>query len=105
MPRILSGDEISLLVSKVVSVDSGEQKQPAGFDVTVNNIHSFPKSRFTLGIEKGENSSLSQVPIVDGSYFDLELGAYFVELNEITSIPPDAIGILLPRSNASSKRA
>jgi len=98
MPRILSGDEISLLVSKVVSVDSGEQKQPAGFDVTVNNIHSFPQSRFTLGIEKGENSVLSQVPVLDGKYFDLEPGAYFVELNEITTIPPDAIGILLPRS-------
>jgi len=98
MPRILSGDEISLLVNKIIAVDSGEQKQPAGYDVTVSNVQSFPKTRFTLGIEKGENSSLTQVPLVDGNYFDLEPGAYFVELNEITSIPPDAIGILLPRS-------
>ncbi len=97
MPRILSGDEIDLLVKKIVSVDSGEQKQPAGFDVTVSNIQSFPRTRFTLGIEKGENSALTQVP-ADGSYFDLDPGAYFVELNEITTIPPDAIGILLPRS-------
>jgi deoxycytidine triphosphate deaminase len=97
MPRILSGDEIDLLVKKIVSVDSGEQKQPAGFDVTVSNIQSFPRTKFTLGIEKGENSALTQVPS-DGSYFDLDPGAYFVELNEITTIPPDAIGILLPRS-------
>ncbi len=98
MPRILSGDEIDLLVRKVIDADSGEQKQPAGFDVTVNNIHSFPQTRFTLGIAKGENSTLEDVPLVNGSYYDLEAGAYFVELNEITTIPPDAIGILLPRS-------
>jgi deoxycytidine triphosphate deaminase len=98
MPRILSGDEISILVSKIVSVDSGEQRQPAGFDVTVASIHSFPQSQFVLGIQKGENSTLSQVPLSEGTYFDLDPGAYFVELNEITTIPPDAIGILLPRS-------
>ena len=98
MPRILSGDEIDLLVRKVIVADSGEQKQPAGYDVTVNNIHSFPQTRFTLGIAKGENSTLEDLPLVNGSFYDLEPGAYFVELNEITTIPPDAIGILLPRS-------
>jgi len=98
MSRILSGDEIGPLVKKVVSADSGEQKQPAGYDVTVNSIHSFPKTRFTLGIEKGENSALTPVPITEEAYFDLDPGAYFVELNEITTIPPDAIGIMLPRS-------
>jgi deoxycytidine triphosphate deaminase len=98
MPRILSGDEIDLLVRKVIVADSGEQKQPAGYDVTVNNIHSFPQCRFTLGIAKGENSTLEEIPLVNGSFYDLEPGAYFVELNEITTIPPDAIGILLPRS-------
>ncbi len=97
MSKILSGDEIDLLVKRIVSVDSGEQKQPAGFDVTVNNIQSFPEISFTLGIEKGENSSLTPVPI-NGDYFDLKPGAYFVELNEITTIPTDGIGILLPRS-------
>jgi deoxycytidine triphosphate deaminase len=98
MPRILSGDEIGFLVKKVVSVDSGEQKQPAGFDVTVSNIQAFPRTRFVLGIEKTDSSALTQVGITDEIYFDLDPGAYFVELNEITTIPPDAIGILLPRS-------
>jgi len=98
MPRILSGEEIDPLIKKIARVNSGEQKQPAGFDVTVSNIHSFPQTRFTLGIEKGENSALTQVPISDDSFYDLAPGAYFVELNEITSIPSDAIGILLPRS-------
>jgi dUTP pyrophosphatase len=97
LPSILSGDEIDLLVKKIVIVDSGEQKQPAGFDVTVSNIQSFPDSKYTLAIEKGENSPLSQIPL-DGEYFDLAPGAYFVELNEITTIPEDSIGILLPRS-------
>lgn len=98
MPRILSGEEIHPLIKKVVEVNSGEQKQPAGFDVTVSNIQSYPETRFDLGIEKGENSSLIQVPKSDSGQFDLAPGAYFVELNEITTIPPDAIGILLPRS-------
>ena len=98
MPRILSGEEISPLIKKVLPADSGEQKQPAGYDVSVNNIHSFPTSRFVLGVPKGENSTLGQIPLVDEKYFDLEPGAYFVDLNEITTIPNDAIGILLPRS-------
>jgi len=98
MPRILSGEEIAPLIQKVIFAESGEQKQPAGYDVTVGNIQSFPGDRFTLGILKGENSALNPVPIVEGKYFDLEKGAYFVDLNEITTIPHDAIGILLPRS-------
>jgi len=99
MPRILSGDEIDQLIRKVISANSGEQKQPAGYDVTVSNIQSYPQTRFTVGIEKGESSALIQVPTIsNGAYFDLDPGAYFVELNEITTIPPDAIGILLPRS-------
>ncbi|MGI0091794.1 MAG: dCTP deaminase domain-containing protein [Nitrososphaerales archaeon] len=98
MPRILSGDEISPLIQKVIQADSGEQKQPAGYDVTVSKINSYPKTKFNLGLAKGENSSLEAVPLIN-DYFELnELGAYFVELNEITSIPRDAIGILLPRS-------
>jgi deoxycytidine triphosphate deaminase len=98
LPRILSGEEISPLIQKVLYAESGEQKQPAGYDVTVANIQSFPEERFNLGIAKGENSALTQLPIVEGKYFDLEKGAYFVDLNEITTIPHDAIGILLPRS-------
>jgi len=97
MPRILSGVEIDLLVKRIVSIDSGDQKQPAGYDVTVSDIRAFPVTTFILGIEKSENSILTPVQS-DGSYFDLKPGAYFVELNEITTIPPDAIGILLPRS-------
>jgi len=98
MPRILSGEEISPLVQKIIQADSGEQKQPAGYDVSVSKIHSFPKSMFSLSIAKGENSTLEEVPLVN-NYFELnEIGAYFVDLNEITTIPRDAIGILLPRS-------
>lgn len=97
MPRILSGEEIAPLIQKVIQANSGAQIQPAGYDVSVNDIHCFPKTRFTLGIEKGENSSLEDVPLV-GEFFELEAGAYFVDLNEITTIPKDSIGILLPRS-------
>jgi deoxycytidine triphosphate deaminase len=97
VPKILSGLEISNLIEKVNPVDSGEQRQPAGYDVSVSKIFSYSKSSYTLGIAKGANSELEELPI-SGSYYDLDEGAYFVELNEITTIPKDAIGILLPRS-------
>jgi deoxycytidine triphosphate deaminase len=98
LARILSGEEISPLIQKIVSADSGKQEQPAGYDVSVNKIHSFPKTKQSIGVTKGENSALQEVPLVD-DYFELnEPGAYFVDLNEITTIPKDAIGILLPRS-------
>ena len=98
MPRILSGEDISPLIQKVISADSGEQKQPAGYDVSVNKIYSFPKSKFSLTIAKGENSALSELPLMNDHFELNETGAYFVDLNEITTIPKDAIGILLPRS-------
>ena len=97
MPKILSGEEIAPLIKQVIQADSGEQKQPAGYDVTVSSIHSYPRTTYTLGIAKGESSKLEQVKLIDGHY-ELEPGAYFVELNEVTTIPKDAIGILLPRS-------
>ena len=97
MPRILSGEEIAPLIQRVVSTDSGEQCQPAGYDVTVSKIHSFPVNKFRLGISKWDNSDLQEIPLAN-DHFDMEKGAYFVELNEITTIPRDAIGLLLPRS-------
>ena len=98
MTSILSGEEISSLVKRVVSADSGKQEQPAGYDVSVNTIHSFPKDQITLSIVKSENSVLQEVPL-EGDFYELSgPGAYFVTLNEITTIPRDAIGILLPRS-------
>jgi deoxycytidine triphosphate deaminase len=98
LPSILSGQEISTLIKRVVNADSGTQEQPAGYDVSVNTIHSFPDNQITLGVSKGENSILKELPLA-GDFYELNgPGAYFVTLNEITTIPKDAIGILLPRS-------
>jgi deoxycytidine triphosphate deaminase len=97
LPRVLSGEEIAPLIRQVTKANSGAQVQPAGYDVSVSNIHAFPQSTFTLSIEKKENSILEGVPFTNG-FFELKAGAYFVDLNEITTIPKDAIGILLPRS-------
>jgi len=99
VPRILSGHEISELIQKVESgAESGEQKQPAGFDVTVSRIFSYPQDSFLLSVAKSENSKLEELQSGKNNFFDLKEGAYFVELNEITTIPKDAIGMLLPRS-------
>ena len=97
MPNILSGEEISRLITRIEQSNSGEQKQPAGFDVTISKVHSYSKSIYTLSIQKTDNSELEEIHPKDG-YFDLGIGAYLIELNEITTIPRDSIGILLPRS-------
>ena len=97
MPSILSGEEISNLVRRVEQADSGEQRQPAGFDVTLGKVYAYSKSIYTLSIEKTENSELTEVSPKEG-YFDLGAGVYLIELNEITTIPNDSIAILLPRS-------
>jgi deoxycytidine triphosphate deaminase len=99
VPTILSGEEISLLIKQIDEVPSGEQKQPAGYDVTLSKLYSFSSSGYyTLGIEKTENSQLTEILADADGYFDLGRDSYLLELNEVTTIPPDAIGILLPRS-------
>ena len=98
MTHILSGDEISKLVKQVEHLDSNQQSQPAGFDVTVSKVYSYSNSVHTIGVSKTENSILQEMTPSPDGYFDLGVGAFMLELNEITSIPKDAIGILLPRS-------
>lgn len=98
MPHILSGDEISHLIKKVENVDSGQQSQPAGFDITVSKAYSYPKSQYVLGKAKTENSKLEEIISDSDGFFNLGVGAYMLELNEITTIPNDTIGILFPRS-------
>ncbi len=98
MAHIFSGDEVSELINKVESVDSGQQIQPAGFDVTVSRAYTYPKSVFTIGVSKSENSKVEELLPNQEGYYEFGIGAYMLELNEITTIPKDAIGILLPRS-------
>jgi deoxycytidine triphosphate deaminase len=96
--HILSGEEVSGLIKKVVAADSGQQSQPAGFDLTVSKAYSYPSSVYTLGIAKNENSILEELSPNPLGFFEFSPGAYLLELNEITTIPKDCIGILLPRS-------
>jgi deoxycytidine triphosphate deaminase len=95
---ILSGEEISKLVKRVDEkspIKSSEQNQPAGYDVTLSRAYSYPTTPYTLG---GENSSLEELSPDANDILSFDRGAYLIELNEITTIPKDAVGILLPRS-------
>jgi deoxycytidine triphosphate deaminase len=96
--HILSGEEISKLIKQVESCNDSEQSQPAGFDVTVSKVYSYSSSLHTIGISKTENSPLVEIKPNSENYFDLGAGAFMLELNEVTTIPKDAIGMLLPRS-------
>jgi dUTP pyrophosphatase len=98
VPQILSGDEISLFIKQVESFDSGQQIQPAGYDVTLSKVYAHSKTKYTLGVQKTENSKLEEIAPDEEGYLDLDPGVYLVVLNEITTIPNDAIGVLLPRS-------
>jgi deoxycytidine triphosphate deaminase len=98
VPHILSGEEISKLVKQVQSLDTSEQTQPAGFDVTVSKVYTYSNSVHIIGVSKTENSILEELAPGLDNYFDLGIGAFMLELNEVTTIPKDAIGILLPRS-------
>jgi deoxycytidine triphosphate deaminase len=94
---ILSGEEIAKLAKRADEsspVEASEQIQPAGYDVTISRAYSYPKTVFTLG----ENSLLQEVLTDRENFLSFDHGAYLIELNEITTIPKDAIGILLPRS-------
>jgi deoxycytidine triphosphate deaminase len=98
---ILSGSEISELIRRVNSdspVDPAHQSQPAGYDVTVSKAFEYPKESHKLSVEKTENSALAEIFPNQEGYFVFQTGAYLIELNEITTIPKDVIGILLPRS-------
>jgi deoxycytidine triphosphate deaminase len=97
VPRgILSGEEISRLVKQVEGsqINPSDQIQPAGYDVTISRAYSYPKTPFVLG----ESSALQEISPDAEGYLSFDEGAHLIELNEITSIPKDAIGILLPRS-------
>jgi deoxycytidine triphosphate deaminase len=95
---IFSGEDISKFVQKVDEKSpsqSTDQIQPAGYDVTLSRAFSYPENVYELG---GENSSLQEISQDGEGYLSFEKGAFLIELNEITSIPKNAIGILLPRS-------
>ncbi len=101
MAHIFSGEELSQFIKKVEeagTINSGEQSQPAGYDLTFSKAYSYPDSIHTLSISKSENSKLQELLPDREGYFEFAKGAYMLELNEITTIPKDSIGILFPRS-------
>lgn len=77
------------------------QEQPAGFDLTVAKIFKFESG----GAIDGDNSrrKLPQTSEIlfpqDGSALKLAPGPYKVQFNELVKVPPDCIGLALPRSS------
>jgi dUTP pyrophosphatase len=86
-------------------IDLETQLQPAGFDVTVDEIHSFD-SGGSLDFSNGEREIPGSTPVEpevrDGDeygWWSLDPGVYKVVMNERVEIPEDVVGIANPRSS------
>ncbi|MEP0815210.1 MAG: deoxyuridine 5'-triphosphate nucleotidohydrolase [bacterium] len=100
-------------------IDREAQVQGAGVDLSLRDISRFAGTGaldFTnqlrrlpdtaaiewqdpLGNELTDPSLSEQARTTYGGYAELEPGGYLVRYNEIVEVPPDAIGVILPRSS------
>jgi dUTP pyrophosphatase len=105
----LNREEIENLVEKGLIthfIDLDTQLQPAGFDVTVDEIHEFEESG-ALDFSNGEREISSSRRIEpekreendDYGWWELDPGAYKVVMNEKVDIPDDLVGVAMPRSS------
>lgn len=81
-------------------IDPIEQIQSAGIDLTVKQIERF-STVGKLAINNNERI-LPQTELVEldqENYYFLQPGGYIVRYNEIVHVPPDAAGVILPRSS------
>lgn len=88
---VLSGPE----AAKLLKITNPDQVQPNGVDLTLDVIYRFPEEGPDfLAIDEDR---VTPIPLKRGGY-RLTRGAYLVEYTETTTIPPDCVGLLLPRS-------
>jgi dUTP pyrophosphatase len=81
--------------------DPAVQLQPAGFDLTVAAVAAFSNVG-TLDFDNTQRRlpALREIPwLYAGRPLRLEPGGYLLTYNEQISVPPDAAGIVLPRSS------
>ncbi|RLE60458.1 MAG: deoxyuridine 5'-triphosphate nucleotidohydrolase [Thermoprotei archaeon] len=85
------------LVVRYIEGARVEQIQPAGVDLTVNEIYEFSR-RGIISIEGVELPQYRLKEFENGRYV-LKPGAYLVRFGEIIKVPSDCVGIFLPRSS------
>jgi deoxycytidine triphosphate deaminase len=101
MVSVLSGEDIAPLIRKVGNSDSMSQVQPAGYDLTVGRIFTYPEKEFILLKSKSsvvDHEDFKELTFSKDNLAILDKGAYLVEFDEITLIPENAVGVLLPKS-------
>lgn len=87
-------------------IDMKTQLQPAGFDLTVKEVHRF-KGRGSLDFSNDERevSDTEKIePVLQNSedsykWWILEEGAYKIVMNERVDIPENLVGVAHPRSS------
>ncbi|OYT62271.1 MAG: deoxyuridine 5'-triphosphate nucleotidohydrolase [Thermofilum sp. ex4484_15] len=88
---VVPGDELV----NYISLTSSAQVQPAGVDLTVDEIMTFESEGEIM-----EGIKLPKVrEILIGEEVKLRPGAYKVRFREIVKVPPDCIGLAFPRSS------
>ena len=76
------------------------QRQPVGFDLTVQSIHSFAaEGVLGLGNDVRKLPDLRELLWSGDEPLLLSPGGYLVNYNEIVDVPLDSAGIVLPRSS------
>ncbi len=83
-----------------ISKLESDQIQPAGVDLTVQNIQSFEKTG-KLGV-KSTDRVIPEKNILQPNtkgFYNLSIGSYVVRYRERIEIPLDAIGLVFPRSS------
>ncbi len=80
-------------------IDSNTQSQIAGFDLSIKELIELQDG----GIIDFDNTKRNipehkTIPPVDGKW-EIKLGGYLVQYNEVVEVPLNAIGIVLPRSS------
>jgi len=86
-----SGEEVAKWIRNI----SSESIQPNGVDLTVSEIYEVAEKGF-LGVK---DRVIPSYKLLEGDSWSLKPGAYIVRYSEWIRIPPNAIGIVLPRSS------
>ncbi len=90
---IWSGREVSNFIKNI----GKKNIQPCGVDLTVGNLYSFSSIGELRkgGVKLPEYTELESI----NNLWTLSQGSYIVRYEQIIEIPPNAVGLVLPRSS------
>ncbi len=92
---VLPGHDVIKFMKGIL--DENLQEQPAGVDLRLQKVFKF-KSAANLSFKDKKVSIVEEIPD-RGEGWELRPGSYKIRFAEIVHVPPDCIGLCLPRSS------